>query len=133
MPAATGLILVFDADSGLKAMLADVVKKAFGREDCALCEITYSPIGKRQAWQACEARLGVPVRELHRDSLPAAWGLDLAQLPCVLVEAGGARPELLLTRTEIAACAGRVGELERKLREALAASASASGEVIEVP
>jgi hypothetical protein len=123
MPAATGLILVFDAESGLKAMLADVVKKAFGREDCALCEITYSPLGKRQAWQACEARLGMPVRELHRDNLPAAWGHDLAQLPCVLVQAGEAKPKMLLTKTEIAACAGRVDELERKLREALAARA----------
>jgi hypothetical protein len=120
MPAATGLILVFDADSGLKAMLADVVKKALGREDCALCEITYSPLGKRQAWRACEARLGMPVRELHRDNLPAAWGLDLAQLPCVLAQAGEAKPQMLLTKTEIAACTSRVDELERKLRKALA-------------
>jgi hypothetical protein len=123
MPAATGLILVFDAESGLTAMLADVVKKALGREDCALCEITYSPLGKRRAWQACEARLGMPVRELHRDNLPAAWGLDLAQLPCVLVQTGEAKPEMLLTKTEVTACAGRVDELERKLRETLAARA----------
>jgi hypothetical protein len=119
MSAATRLILVFDADSGLKAMLADVVKKAFGREDCALCEITYSPLGKRQAWQACEAQLGVPVRELHRDDLPAAWGLERAQLPCVLVQEGETKPEMLLTKTQISACNGRVEELEQRLRAAL--------------
>ena len=123
MSAATRLILVFDADSGLKAMLADVVKKAFGREDCALCEITYSPLGKRRTWQACEARLSMPVRELHRDELPPAWGLDHAQLPCVLVQEGEAKPEMLLTKSQISACEGRVDELERKLREAIAARA----------
>jgi hypothetical protein len=57
-------------------MLADVVKKAFGREDCAPCEITYSPLGKRQAWQGCEARLGMPVRELHRDERKAHAPID---------------------------------------------------------
>lgn len=123
MPAATRLILVFDADSGLKAMLADVLKKALGREDCALCEITYSPLGKRQAWRACEARLGMPVRELHRDELPVGWGLEKAQLPCVLVQEGEAKPQTLLTKTQIAACDGRVDELERQVREALGARA----------
>ena len=123
MSAASSLILVFDADSGLKAMLADVVKKAFGREDCTLCEITYSPLGKRQAWRACEARLGIPVRELHRDELPRAWGLERAQLPCVLVQEGEAKPEMLLTKAQVAACDGRVHELEQQLRQALSARA----------
>ncbi len=121
MSAVTRLILVFDADAGLRAMLADVVKKVSGREDCALCEITYGPLGKRKAWQACEARLGMPVRELHRDELPAAWGLDRGQLPCVLFQEGEAKPAMLLTKGDLAACAGRSDELERQLREALAA------------
>jgi hypothetical protein len=43
------LILVYDGDSGLGAMLLDVVKKAVGREECALCEITHGPLGKRGA------------------------------------------------------------------------------------
>jgi hypothetical protein len=123
MSAATRLILVFDANSGLKAMLADVVKKALGREDCALCEITYSPLGKRQTWQACEARLGLPVRELHRDEVPGVWGLEQTQLPCVLVQEGEAKPEMLLTKSQIGACEGRVDELEHRLREAIGARA----------
>lgn len=121
MSAATRLILVFDADSGLDAMLADVLKKAFGREDCALCEITHSPLGKRQAWQACEARLGTPVRELHRDELPTAWGLDRAQFPCVLVQDDEDKPQILLKKSDIVACAGQVEELERRLRDVLSA------------
>lgn len=120
MGSATRLILVFDADSGLAAMLADIVKKAVGREDCALCEITYSPLGKRQSWKACEARLGIPVHELHRNEVPANWGLNPSQLPCVLVQVGDATPVDILARDAIASCHGSVETLERQLREALA-------------
>lgn len=117
------IILVYDADSGLRAMLLDVLKKVSGREECALCEITYSPIGKRRSWAACEARLGVPVEELHRDQLPPAWGSMRAELPCILVRAKAGPPTVLLTRDAIAKCRGSVTELERQLRDALAAAA----------
>ena len=59
------LILVYDGDSGLRAMVLDVLKKSIGREECALCEITYSPVGQRGAWRACQRRLELPVSELH--------------------------------------------------------------------
>ena len=123
-PTVSRLILVYAGDGGLAAMLADVVKKAFGREDCALCEITYSPLGQRPSWRACEARLGMPVREIHRNELPSEWGLAPAQLPCVLAQVSEERPEVLLTRAEIAACAGKVDELERRLFEALSVRSS---------
>ncbi len=113
------IILVYDADSGLRAMLLDVLKKVTGREECALCEIAYSPIGKRRSWAACEARLGVPVEELHREKLPGAWGIARAQLPCVLRRVEGGAPSLLVSRDEIARCRGSVMELERRVRDAL--------------
>jgi hypothetical protein len=113
------IILVYNADSGLSAMLFDALKKAVGREDCALCEITYSPVGKRRAWAACEARLGVPVEEMHRDKVPAAWGLARRELPCILGRLGNERPFVLLSRAEIDACGGRVETLEQRLRQAM--------------
>ena len=115
----TRIILVYNGDSGLGALLLDAVKKAAGREDCALCEITYSPIGKRRAWTACARRLGVAVEELHRDRLPASWGIARAQLPVILGRAGDERPFVLVTREELGACRGRVDELERRIRAAL--------------
>jgi hypothetical protein len=115
------IILVFNGDSGLRAILLDVLKKATGREDCALCEITYSPLGKRRAWAACERRLGVEVEQMHRDQLPAGWGIARADLPCILGRSGDDRPTVLLTRAEIASCQGSVAELERRLRQAVAA------------
>ncbi len=118
------LILVYDADSGLRAMLLDVVKKAVGREDCALREITYGALGKRGAWRDCEARLGVTIDELHRDELPAAWGVSRAALPCILGQVGKERPFVLVTREEITACHKSLGALEAKLVAALAATRS---------
>jgi hypothetical protein len=115
------LILVFDADSGLAAMLLDVAKKAVGREDCALCEITYGPLGKRRSWAACEARLGLEVVERHRDELPVEWEIPRTELPCVLLDRGGARPEILLNRAAIASLDRNAERLERAIRDALSA------------
>jgi len=113
------VILVYNGDSGLGALLLDVVKKATGREDCALCEITYSPVGKRPAWKACAARLGVAVEELHRDRVPASWAIRPSDLPCILKRVGDEAPSIMLTRAEITACRGSVDELERRIRGAL--------------
>ena len=123
------LILVYDGDSGLRAMVLDVLKKAAGREDCALCEITYGPTGKRPAWKACEARLGVAITELHRDRIPREWDVQRGELPCVLARVGDDRPAVLLARDEIAECRGSVDALERRIQDALAARAAP--EVVE--
>jgi hypothetical protein len=114
-----GVILVYDGDSGVRAMLLDVVKKAVGREECALCEITYSAVGKRSAWRKCESRLGVAVSELHRDRLPAEWGIARRELPCILARVRDERPFVLVSRDEISACRGSIEALERAVTTAL--------------
>jgi hypothetical protein len=116
------LIFAYDADSGLRAMLVDVLKKAVGREDCPLCEITYGSLGKRRQWTECEARIGMAVEELHRDRIPEAWGIGRLQLPCVLIEREEGNPSILIPRSEIVACTGRTDELERRIVAALAGS-----------
>jgi hypothetical protein len=118
------LILVYDGDSGVRAMLADVLKKLVGREECALCEITYSPVGKRRAWAACERRLGLIVDEIHRDQIPRAWRISRTQLPCVLGRSGEEMPFVLLTRDEIVVCQASVERLERRIGEKLGAARS---------
>jgi hypothetical protein len=117
----TELILVYDGLSGVRAMLLDVVKKAVGREDCPLCAITYSPVGRRASWNRCETRLGMAVREMHRDELPSAWGIGAGELPCVLALTAGAQPTVLLDRDAIVACGGRAEALEEAIRRALTA------------
>lgn len=114
------IILVYGGDAGLGAMLLDVVKKAVGLEDCSLCEITHHALGKRTAWRACEARLGLAVDVLHRNELPDDWEIPLHALPCVLAQVHSERPIILVGRDEIARCAGEVSAFERSLRAALA-------------
>lgn len=123
------LILVYDGDSGVRAMLLDVLKKAVGREECALCEITYSPVGKRREWVACERRLGMIIDELHRDRIPPGWGVTRAQLPCVLARVKDETPFVLLTRGEIAECHGSVEQLEQGIVAALDGVAARSASV----
>jgi hypothetical protein len=118
-PALDYLILVYGSDSGLLSLLLDAAKKAVGREDCPLCEITYGPTGKRSGWAACESRLGIPVKEMHRDQVPESWGLAVPDLPCVLSQNGGQPPTVLLTRAEIQGCRGSAVALEATVRRAL--------------
>jgi hypothetical protein len=121
------LTLVYAGDSGIRAILLDVLKKAAGREDCPLCEITYSPLGKRSAWKACQARLGLEVRERHRDDLPASWGIGEGELPCVVAHAAARTPIVLVRREEIMACRGSAESLERKIADAMARLSTDAG------
>lgn len=114
------IILVYNGDGGLRALLADTVKSAFGRQECDLCAIAWSVTGKRRAWADAEARLGVFVEELHRDDLQPAWGLTRADVPCILARSYGQAPAMLVTRAEIAACGRSPAALEARVREALA-------------
>lgn len=113
------LILVYDGESGLSALLLDVLKKAVGREDCALCEITNSPVGRRAEWKECVRSLGIPFSELHRDEVPTHWGVARADFPCVLARYAGTLPTVLVDRSEIASCRGDPAALEQRIRSAL--------------
>lgn len=114
------LIFVYDGDSGVAAMMLDVLKKAVGREECALCEIVYSPVGKRRVWKACAARLGLAIAEMHRDRIPGDWNLKRDEVPCVLARVGSERPFVILKSDDIAACRGSADLLERRIRDAMA-------------
>jgi hypothetical protein len=113
------VILVYDGHSGVRAMLLDVLRKAVGREDCPLCEITHGPLGKRDAWRRCERRLGVMVDALHRDQIPEAWSLSRAAVPCILGRVRDELPFVLVTRHQIEACGGEVHVLMERLQSTL--------------
>jgi hypothetical protein len=119
-PAPARLFFVYNSASGPFAMLADAVKKAAGIEECALCEITHGPLGKRGDWARCERGLGVPIEIVHRDEVPPAWKIDVGALPCVLSDSGDDRPRVLLDKDEIASCAGNADALERLISRRLA-------------
>jgi len=112
-------ILVYNSDNTLRGKLADVLRKAVGRKDCTLCELTHGALGKRGSWAACEARLPVPVAELHRDELPVEWRIARSDLPCVLVQSDDGLPMILVTRAEIGECRGNARALEKRMLDAL--------------
>lgn len=112
------IVLLYDADGGFVPMLADVVKKTFGFEECPLCEIVYSPVGKRGAWKQCEAKLPYPVEHKHRNEVPPAWLQAAGELPVVALREGN-RLTVLLDRAALGACKADPVCLDAKIRAAL--------------
>ena len=96
------VILVYDGDGGLHAMLLDALKKAVGREECPLCEITYSPTGKRREWLAGEKRLGV------RPQL--AWNVRATV---------GGKPQFVLATAPMTAVLRSSGDVRASSRHAI--------------
>ena len=112
------IILIYDGDSGLLPMVADVVKKTFGFEECPLCEITYSPLGKKGEWKNCEAKLPYPVEHKHRNEISTEWRKQVGKLPVVAFQ-DGERIKVLLDPPAIQVCNGDPRCLDAKIRERL--------------
>ena len=113
------LAVIYDADGGLLGELAYGLGKLMGTAHCAACDITYGALSEKAEWQACKVRLGLVVEQLHRNELPD----DLArvvrgQLPCVAAE-GDEGSRVLVDAAALEACAGRVEQLEARVRRAL--------------
>ena len=116
---------VYDADGGIRGEVAYVVGHLLGRTDCALCDITHSPVRRRPRWDAMTARLPVPVRLVHRNETTpaeqAAWAS--VGLPVVLGATGG-NHVVLLDRPALRALDGSVDAFEQALRRALEKAAT---------
>ena len=111
------VILIYNGDSGLMEALAHAAKKLRGIEECDLCEITYSAMGKRSSWTECARNIPVPIEELHRNEVPPAWGLR--QLPCVVLARDGELLSILLDAKAIRACNRDPQTLSERIRQAL--------------
>lgn len=113
---------VYDADGGIRGELTYVVGHLLGRAECALCDITHSPVRRRPAWDAMTSRVDVPVRLAHRnevaDAERSAWAA--VGLPVVLGLTADGRHHVLLGPPELAALDGSVEGFESALRAALA-------------
>lgn len=113
------LVGVYDADGGLVGEARYVIGHLLGRTHCALCDITHSPLRRKPAWDAMVARLGIPVRLLHRnETSPAEQAACAGGLPCVLVEWSTGGVEVLLAPGDLE-LGGSVEAFERAVRGAL--------------
>jgi hypothetical protein len=91
------LVGVYHADGGVAGEVRYVIGHLLGRAHCALCDITHSPVRRKPAWDAMVARLGVPVRLVHRNER-AADEVDVSgqSTPCVLARRADGSLRVLL-------------------------------------
>jgi hypothetical protein len=111
---------VYNADGGLLGEARYVIGHLLGTAECALCDITHSPIRRKPEWDRMVARLGVPVAVLHRNERDAA--LTAASggvaLPVVLAHTDDGATHVALSAAQLAALDGSVAAFERALRAA---------------
>jgi hypothetical protein len=118
------LVGVYDADGGVVGELRYVVGHLLGRVDCALCDITHSPVRRKRSWDALLASLPVPVVAVHRNELlpDVTPAVSFDRLPAVYaVRADGSAAELV-GRDELRRLDGSVDAFGDLVRERLAAA-----------
>lgn len=91
------LVGVYHADGGLVGEARYVIGHLLGITHCALCDITHSPVRRKPAWDAMVARLGVPVRLVHRnEQAPDEVAASGEGTPCVLARTADGTLQVLL-------------------------------------
>ena len=118
---------VYDADGGIAGELRYVVGHLLGSAECALCDVTHSPVRRKRAWDAFVATLDVPFDLRHRNELTDAEQDAVLPmgLPVVAAETeAGWVP--LLDRAALERCAGDVDTFAFHLTAATSTSRSCS-------
>lgn len=84
------LIFVYNADSGLFNLAADIAHKIFSPRTyaCNLCAVTHSNFGMKNEWRDYLATLTVPFEFLHADEFRAKYNFGKAELPAVFRKEG---------------------------------------------
>jgi hypothetical protein len=102
----TGLLFVYNADSGLFNVVADAAHKVLSPATyaCNLCKVTYGWLTERRAWRDFIAGLDVPCTFLHRDELRARYPEVEVALPAVLRVSAGT-PALCINAQTLQGCA----------------------------
>jgi hypothetical protein len=110
---------VYDADGGLAGELRYVVGHLLGTAECALCDITHSPVRRKPEWDRMVAALGVPFDLRHRNELdpPLTAALAGVELPVVVAERTDGAIEVVVDRGALAVCDGSVARFASVLAE----------------
>jgi hypothetical protein len=116
------LLGVYDAEGGLRGELSYVVGHLLGRRECALCDITHSPLRRKPVWDAMVADLGLTFRLRHLNELSTVERslVERVGAPAVVVvDQDGF--ELLLDAAALRRAEGDVVRFRAMLEDALAA------------
>ena len=116
------LIFVYNADSGVFNLAADIAHKIFSPQtySCNLCAITHSTFGMKNEWREYLATLKVPFEFLHADELKAKHRIEAADLPGVF-RRENSNLKLIIDSAAINACR-TIDDLKRIINEELGAA-----------
>jgi hypothetical protein len=101
--AATHLILVYNADSGLLNAAKDAVWKVVRPTTypCSLCALTYGWVSMHGRWRRYLARLPQAKVFHHKDDLALAFPGVTVALPAILLAERDAPPQVLVSAAEL--------------------------------
>ena len=84
------ILLVYNADGGVRGELMYFVNKGLGVAKCDLCSITHGALRERDPWVECKRAIDAEVVGLHRNELSDAERSFIAgRYPCVVSERAG--------------------------------------------
>ncbi|WP_309620187.1 hypothetical protein [Salinibacterium sp.] len=108
---------IYNANGGIVGEVRYVIGHLFGTAECALCDITHSPIRRKPEWDRMLQRLGVPMAVLHRNQLDAALiaALGTTPLPAVFAHHPDGSITVALTAGQLRTLGGSVSEFEKAL------------------
>jgi hypothetical protein len=112
------LIGVYKADGGIIGEVSYFLGHLVGLRECNLCDITHSPVRKKNAFKVYEAKLlnerGIKMKLVHMNErteteLAASQGRE----PCVLLQYEDGSISMFLDYVELKAAAGSVESFEK--------------------
>lgn len=118
------LIGIYNADGGLRGEVAYFLGHLIGTAECALCDITHSPVRKKKQWVEMERRLleelGHEFVLLHRnETTEKQREASAGREPCVLWESEDGDLSMIVDWNDLRLADGDVDSFERILRSKL--------------
>lgn len=118
------LIGVYKADGGILGELSYFFGHLVGIKSCSLCDITHSPIKKKNDFKAFEKRLleerGIAFRLVHmNERTEAEFAASQGREPCVLLQYEDGSISMFLDFVELKASKGSVKSFEKLVESRL--------------
>ncbi|MFE7845357.1 hypothetical protein ACFUTX_09230 [Microbacterium sp. NPDC057407] len=109
---------IYNADGGLAGEIRYVFGHLFGSAECALCDITHSPLRRKPEWDRMVRRLSVPLVVMHRNELdePLRSATRGIPLPVVIAHRADGSMTVALTAELLRGLDGSVAAFERALQ-----------------
>ena len=112
------LIGVYKADGGFMGELSYFLGHLVGARECSLCDITHSPIKKKNTFKAYEAKLlrerGIKIKLVHmNERTEAELAASKGREPCVLLQYEDGSISMFLDYVELKTSKGSVESFEK--------------------